>query len=255
MALKISNSAYGTLASGITTSDTTIVLSAGNGARFPTFGVDDWGYATLVNSANTKEIVKITARSTDTLTVARAQDGTSATAYLAGDRIEMRPCAAAMNDKLDTATASATYATSASLTSGLALKLDSSTAATTYAAKAGGNTLTGVQKITAQQGGVVALGSTSGAKNIDLSSGSTFTATITGTTNFTFTNPPTSGYDTCVYLKLTNGGAYTVSFPAGTKFANGTALSLTASGKDLLAIWYDVEQTAYVVGVVFKDYK
>lgn len=255
MALKISNSAYGTLASGISDSDTTIVLSSGHGARFPTFGVDDWGYATLVNSSNAKEIIKITARSTDTLTAARAQDGTTALAFLAGDRIEMRPCAAAMNDKLDTATAASTYATSSALTTGLALKLDSATATSTYAKLAGGNTLSGVQKIAAQQGGVVALGSLSGTKNIDMSLGSTFTGTVAGSTTFTFTNPPTTGFDQCVYLKLTNGGAYTVSWPAGTKTASGTALSLTASGKDLLAIWYDIEQTCYVVGVVFKDYK
>lgn len=255
MALKISNSAYGTLASGITSSATTVVLSSGHGARFPTFGVDDWGYATLVNSANIKEIVKITARSTDTLTVVRGQDGTTAAAYLAGDRLEMRPCAAVMNDKLDSATAATTYATVSSLTTGLATKLDTTTATSTYAKLAGGNTLTGVQKITAQQGGVVALGSLSGTRNIDLSTGSTFTGTVAGSTTFTFTNPPTTGYDTCIYLKLTNGGAYALSWPAGTKFANGTALSLTVAGKDLLAIWYDVEQTCYVVGVVFKDYK
>lgn len=259
MALKISNNAYGTLASGISTSDTVIALSAGNGARFPTFAVGDWGYATLVNSANTMEIVMITARTSDTLTVVRAQDDTTATAYLAGDRIEMRPCAAAMNDKLDVTVASSTYATSSSVTTGLAAKLDSATALTTYAKLAGGNTLAGAQKIQVQHSTIVALGTVSGTVNIDLSLGSTFTMTISGVTAITFSNAPPAGYDQTVYLKMTNAGT-NVSFPSGTKTpggvaASGTGLGLTAAGKDLLAVWYDTEQTAYVVGAVWKDYK
>lgn len=259
MALKISNNAYGTLASGISDSDTIIALSAGNGARFPTFAVGDFGYATLVNSANTMEIVMITARTSDTLTVVRGQDNTTAVAYLAGDRIEMRPCAAAMNEKLDSTVAATTYATAASLTTGLAAKLDSATALTTYAKLAGGNTLAGAQKIQVMHSNISALGSVSGTVNLDLSAASTFTATIAGATAFTFSNPPTSGFDQTIYLKLTNAGT-NVTFPSGTKTpggvaASGTGLGLTAAGKDLLAIWYDTEQTAYVVGAVWKDYK
>lgn len=116
------------------------------------------------------------------------------------------------------------------------------------------NTFTGVQTAPAQHFSVVALGSVSGAVNIDLSLGSTFTATITGVTNFTFTNAPPAGKDQTVYLKLTNAGT-NVSFPAGTQYDLGAALTLTTTGRDLLSIWRDSEQGVYVVGLSFKDYK
>ena len=94
MGLKVSNNAYGTLAVGITSSATTIVLNAGEGARFPTLGAGDFFFAVLINPTGDLEIVKATARSTDTLTVVRGQDGTTARSYSVNDRIEMRIVAA-----------------------------------------------------------------------------------------------------------------------------------------------------------------
>jgi len=89
----ITNNAYSTLNSSITNSDTTITVAAGEGARFPAADGTDYFYATLIDTSNNLEIVKCTTRSTDTLTVVRAQDNTSAQAYTSGDRIEVRPCA------------------------------------------------------------------------------------------------------------------------------------------------------------------
>lgn len=92
----IGNNAYGTLAGSIDTSVTTVSLTAGHGARFPaaSSGSGTYFYATLIDSSNNLEIIKVTNRSTDTLTVERGVDGTSGTAYSAGDRIELRPTAA-----------------------------------------------------------------------------------------------------------------------------------------------------------------
>jgi hypothetical protein len=98
MALKFTNNAFGTLASSINNSVTTISLTAGNGARFPTLGTGDFFFATLIDASSNLEIVRVTARSTDTLTVVRGQDGTTARSYAAGDRIELRPTAGAMNE-------------------------------------------------------------------------------------------------------------------------------------------------------------
>lgn len=130
MGVKVSNNAYGTLAVGITAAATSITLNAGQGARFPTLNAGEWAYATLSNSADLKEIIKITARSGDNLTVVRGQDGTTANAYLTGDRIDMRPVAAVMNDKMDVDAAN----------SALAAKLDTATAAATYRTEAQVNT-------------------------------------------------------------------------------------------------------------------
>ena len=86
MGVKLKNNAFGTLSAGISDSATTITLSSGQGAKFPTTSADDYFYATLIDSSNNLEVVKVTARSTDSMTVTRAQDNTSARAFLTGDR-------------------------------------------------------------------------------------------------------------------------------------------------------------------------
>lgn len=96
MTVKFTNNASGTLASSVTTSSTTITLTTGQGALFPSLASGEYFYATLVDSSNNLEIVKVTARATDVLTIVRAQDGTAAKAFIGGDRFELRPVAAAM---------------------------------------------------------------------------------------------------------------------------------------------------------------
>jgi hypothetical protein len=98
MGLKVTNNAFGTLNAGINSSATTIVLTAGQGARFPTLSAGDYFYATLIDTSNNLEIVKVTARSTDTMTVVRGQDNTTARAYSTNDRFELRPTAALFNE-------------------------------------------------------------------------------------------------------------------------------------------------------------
>ena len=96
----VKNNAYSTLAAGISSSATTITVAVGHGARFPSLSGGDVFYATLINAANTLEIVKVVGRAGDILTVVRGQDGTAGTAYLTGDRIELRPTAALFEDKM-----------------------------------------------------------------------------------------------------------------------------------------------------------
>ena len=96
MPVKFSNNASGTLASSITTSSTTITLTTGQGSLFPALAAGEFFYATLVDSSNNLEIVKVTGRATDVLTVVRAQDNTGARSFIGGDRFELRPVAAAM---------------------------------------------------------------------------------------------------------------------------------------------------------------
>lgn len=101
MGIKFTNNASAPLASAISSSSTAIILTAGRGAAFPTLGADDYFYATIINPSNQLEIVKCTARTGDTLTVVRGQDGTAARAYSAGDKLELRITAAGMESKLD----------------------------------------------------------------------------------------------------------------------------------------------------------
>ena len=120
MGIKLSNNANATLAAGINSSATSITVTSGQGARFPTLTAGDYFYATLVDTSNNLEIVKCTARSTDVLTVVRAQESTTARAYSTGDRIEIRITAATFVDATD-------------VTALLAAKQDLSSALTTYA--------------------------------------------------------------------------------------------------------------------------
>lgn len=94
MGVKVKNNAFGTISAGISASDTTIVLDTGQGARFPTLGSGDYFFGTLVDTSNNIEVVKVTARSTDSMTVTRGQDNTTARAFAIGDRFELRPTAA-----------------------------------------------------------------------------------------------------------------------------------------------------------------
>jgi hypothetical protein len=96
MTVKFTNNASATLATSINTSVTTIQVTAGQGAQFPTLGAGDFFFATLTDSSNNIEIVKVTSRSSDTLTVVRGQDNTNQKAYVAGDKIELRITAAGL---------------------------------------------------------------------------------------------------------------------------------------------------------------
>lgn len=98
--IKFTNNFIAPLAAGISTGDTSITLSGGYGSLLPVYGGGDYEYMTLVNPSNQLEIVKVTARSGDVLTVTRGQDGTTARSWSAGDKINSRPCSAAMNDAL-----------------------------------------------------------------------------------------------------------------------------------------------------------
>lgn len=106
MGVKVSNNAFGTLSAAINTTATTITLDSGQGARFPTLGASDYFFGTIVDTSNNIEVVKVTARSTDSLTVVRGQDSTSATAFAIGDRFELRPTAALFEAIKDESTVS-----------------------------------------------------------------------------------------------------------------------------------------------------
>lgn len=92
MALKLSNNADGLLAMAISNSATSLTLRAGHGSRFPALGSGDWFPITVVRASDPSqfEIMRCTARTLDTLTVERAQEGTSAITFDAGDVVSLR---------------------------------------------------------------------------------------------------------------------------------------------------------------------
>ncbi|MDN7510986.1 tail fiber domain-containing protein [Burkholderia multivorans] len=95
MALKLANNAVSRLAAAVAANATSISLTPGDGAKFPTLGAGDWFPLTVVKGDGSLEVMRCTARAADTLTVSRAQEGTPALAFAAGDRVELRFTAAA----------------------------------------------------------------------------------------------------------------------------------------------------------------
>lgn len=115
MALKLTNNAASTLASNITDSQTNIPLASGHGARWPTLGVGDWCPTTIVKADGTREIVRVTGRTGDMLTVTRGEEGTTGVAFTTGDKIELRLTAAATEALVEATAFQAALATKADI--------------------------------------------------------------------------------------------------------------------------------------------
>lgn len=92
----LKNNARSTLITPIGPLDTGIVVA--DGSQFPTLIDGDAFYATLVAASGQMEIIKVTARAGNAMTVLRAQDGTTAVGFQVGALIEMRVNAGAVRD-------------------------------------------------------------------------------------------------------------------------------------------------------------
>lgn len=100
MGVKLKNNVVGFIDSAISASDIYITLRTGDGATFPSINTGDYFYATLVSASNLYEIVKVTTRVNDILTVVRGQENTTANSFAAGSRLEMRVTAQSVLDAL-----------------------------------------------------------------------------------------------------------------------------------------------------------
>ena len=122
MAQLFANNASTTLASNIASGDTTLIVSAGAGALFPSPTGGDYFLITMVGVTSgvetSWEIIKVTARSTDTLTIVRAQESTTAAAWTTGTKIELRLTAGSMNTVGPIVFNQSTISTSKSIESG-----------------------------------------------------------------------------------------------------------------------------------------
>ena len=96
MAVKFANNAKSTLNGAHNDSTTTIAVV--DGSVFPTLSGADYFYMTLEDVSLNREIVKVTARSGNNLTVVRAQDGTTARSFSTADKAELRITVAGLTD-------------------------------------------------------------------------------------------------------------------------------------------------------------
>ena len=99
MAQLFTNNASALLPSSVASDDVTITLDAGEGDRFPqpTEGDENsFAILTLEDQNANIEVVKMTARDGDLLTITRGQEGTVPAGFAAGDRIELRMTAGSL---------------------------------------------------------------------------------------------------------------------------------------------------------------
>ena len=97
MGIKFSNNASANIIRALTSTATSVSVTAGKGDLFPSLTEGDYFYATLAGN-NGLEIVKVTNRVNDTMTIVRAQDDTTALSFDTGDLFELRIVAADFND-------------------------------------------------------------------------------------------------------------------------------------------------------------
>lgn len=93
------NNASSSLASAISSSATSLTLVSGGGASFPSPSSAQYFVLTIISATNSDvfEIVHCTARSTDSLTIVRGQEGTTAQAWNVGDIVVNQNTAGTMD--------------------------------------------------------------------------------------------------------------------------------------------------------------
>lgn len=99
----------------------------------------------------------------------------------------------------------------------------------------------------------VALGSGSGTRTLDASAGNYFSLTSTGISTIAVSNVPTAGTAVSLIVDLTNGGAFSMTWPTGTKWASATAPTLTTSGRDIVALFSHDAGTTWNGVLIAKD--
>jgi len=94
------NNAYSTLAGAVSNVATTAALAAGTGVLFPTPGAGQFFRMTFTDAATglLDEIVLVTNVTGDTITMTRAQEGTTALNWLPGDNVANNVTAGALTE-------------------------------------------------------------------------------------------------------------------------------------------------------------
>ena len=246
------NNAATTLASSILVGATSLTVVAGQGALFPTLAGSAYFYCTLSNTAGTTiEIVKVTARSTDTFTIVRAQDNTTASAFSAGDKVELRLTAIDLQnfpqlDSTNTFASAQTFSSAPIITplSGL-LKANTSsaitaaTAGTDYVAPATATSFTATQTFTGSTTALAAI-FTNAAEVTTVSA-----TAATGTINYDVTT------QSVIYYTSNASANWTVNFRASSGTSLNTAM---ATGQSVTVVFLVTQgSTAYYNNAITID--
>ena len=90
MTVKLKNNAFSIVPLAVLANATNLTVTFGEGSKFPALSSGEYFYATLSDISGAYEIVKVTARVGDSMTIVRGQEGTIAIPFTANSRIELR---------------------------------------------------------------------------------------------------------------------------------------------------------------------
>jgi hypothetical protein len=96
-------------------------------------------------------------------------------------------------------------------------------------------------------------GSISGAQSFDISLAQYFTLTVGAALQPSFSNVPAGTFATGVVFRMTNAGAFVITWPASVKWAAGAAPVFTAAGVDMVIFITDDNGVTWRGVVVAKD--
>lgn len=97
---KFKNFAESTVEMALTVGATTLYINSADEALFPTLSGGDWFFLSIFDGENDPEVVKVTARAAEVLTIVRAQESSNAIAWAAGSYVRLAATAAQMEDAL-----------------------------------------------------------------------------------------------------------------------------------------------------------
>lgn len=255
------NFAYSTVATAPSpaTSGTTLVLAAGDGTLFPNPGTDGdfnvtvWPAGTIPTEANA-EICRVTARSTDTLTITRAQEGSSARAISVGDQIALTITAKVITD-IESAIGGS-MPSPAGKPDGDVLQVLSG-AAVWGADPGGGGAGTGEETLHT-------VASSGAALTVDIANGATQDITLTANCTISLTSPASGdAWGLTLLLRQDATGSRKVTWPGSVTWMGGVAPTLQAgaSAFDFITLitvdggttWYGAQAVSPAPSFAFAE--
>lgn len=225
------------------TSGTTLVVTTGEGSRFPAvpFNATVWP-ASQIPTPGTAEVVRVTARTSDTLTITRAQESSTARAIVAGDLIAASITVKTITDLEDgtnfttlAASAGVSVGTSVGFTGSPATLLHQLMPATSDGADTHGAQLVGGGAATSDRGAWVTVKGnewSSSGGGLDLAIGNVSTAALnfyTGATTLRGRIHPAGGFSWGGNTVDTGGSALFIA-AAGATWTPGQQFTRISNG-------------------------
>jgi hypothetical protein len=243
--IQFTNFARSTLAVGAAGGAVTLTLAAGTGSRFPALSGAQYFYLTLENASLVREIVRVTARSGDTLTVVRAQDNTTAQTWNAGDVASLRLNAKAIEEAVTGTLLAANNLSDLAnaATARINLGLDS------YA------DLDVTQSFTRAQRGAPTALTDAATVAVDLALANNFTLTLAGNRTLGAPTNQVAGQGGVIVITQDATGSRTLAYNTAWKFPGGTAPTLTTTANAVDVLAYQVESASRITCRMLNDVK